>query len=684
MGLQRGGVHSHSVTKLKAEARKIWIYALRTGLEERYLYVIYLLYLSHTPNCRDSLCFLLFGKSFSGPNRSVESQSLHLASSYFPEDSSKSARLGGSRNMSPSAVGDVHDHDFIPSSNHAESPLVSHHPPSQLPLKDRLAPLVIQNANLRSGYEQHEANHNQGRPSINDKNVESALTPDVCESIVSSLFATVMQLKELDPMPCLEPYTDCPVHTKRSEGTTSSITNNLLPSSSVQVTAPSTTVPSTPPQSPPRPSPNSGSSTFQTTMHQTDNHTSAEINGASTNSTSRAYQASPTAESRHQEQTAIPIPISAMFFNNAPFPQTPKPPSHSSSDVTSHEYAKRPGDRTGSSWNHPSSPNERPYKRPRSRSPPPSWHYKNGDRRRGRDAFSPSPPPRPGRSPPTSPSYQRRHQLPPYVSRRSRSPRSRRSPSPRRSRSPRREPGHSSSSRRQSFSTYHRGRSPVHSSSRSAREYEYSRHTRGERSETNISPSSTRPTSERYPNAKSVREPYLTAHEREQYQGSSKRGDEKDQDPRRRHSIAQESEGTQGHNRPTGQMTAIEPTTEGQTIGKIRSSPIALPTPPASATSTVDHNMELEQTANISDSAELALNGAQRDAGSLPQGAKLGEALNVSVEPGAQSPSAHIHANDLPEKGESLTWWSHRKPAAGCCSCTQKTASRVGACQLRD
>lgn len=104
-------------------------------------------------------------------------------------------------------------------------------------------------------------------------------------------------------------------------------------------------------------------------------------------------------------------------------------------------------------------------------------------------------------------------------------------------------------------------------------------------------------------------------------------------------------------------MIAIEPTAGGGTIGKVRSSPIALPTPPASATSTVDHNMELEQTANISDSAELALNGAQRDAGSLPQGAKLGEALNVSVEPGAQSPSAHIHANDLPEKGEILPPW---------------------------
>lgn len=663
MDPQRGGVLSRNMAKLEAKVRKTRIHALPTNQEVRWLYVNHLasFFFPQRLLFLLSLFCFFFGKSLSRPNECSELQAPHFASPSSPVDPSNSTHPDPSRNMHPSRDVDALDHGYP---NDAETPLMSQRLKvmSQLPLKDRLAPLVLQNANLRSAYDQHdlhEANHNQGRPSISDKNVDSALTPDVCESIASSLIATVMQLKEMEPMPCLVPYTNSPVHSKQTEGTTPSLTNSPLTPSSGQNTTSSQAMPSTPLRFPTRSAPNSGPQGLQATVHQKDVHTSTGTNGASTNSTSpRAYQASSVAQPKHQEQSAISIPIPAAYFNNASFSQTPNLPSRPPSDLTPHEYIKRPGDRTGPSWKQPSSPNERPQKRPWSRSPPASpstWHYKNNDRRLGRDTFSPSPPPpRLARSPPTSPSYHRRHQPPPFIPRRSRSPRSRRSPSPRRSRSPprRRESFYSSSAPRQSTSLYHHGSSPV---SRSTREYEYSRIPR-ER-ETSISSSPTGVTSGGggLPNSsKTPRGPYLTKYEREQYLASLRRDDEEEghRHTRRRSNAWENDDPQRQHNRmAVDQITVGDELVTGRQIrAKTRSFQTALPTPPASATSTVDHIMELEQAAYTSDPRPKSVLGLVQ---ASAKGPLQQETLNVNAE----LDRARTHANNPFEREKTLPPW---------------------------
>lgn len=544
-------------------------------------------------------------------------------------------------------------------------------PWSYLPLKDRIGPLISENATLRLNHDRHEADKDQGTPPFDDRNVDAVLTPDVCGSIMASLIASQKQLAE---MGTTQSYpgstrlsTEESINTAHARPPTevthppteSSVlpsfyipdtTSNPMPSSSLQSSVPRIS--------------HDNPLGVQQAMHSNRDQKQTMPVAASaaplhlSPRSSQAYSASST----HTQENAIPIPILPMFFNQTSSQQIPEMSSRSNG--VSPEHPKNDEHRSDGferSRNRSPSPNPWPHKRLRSLSPPASisnYYYKEKNRSHGEDGNPPSPPPyRRGHSPSTSTSllYRKHSQLSLRASRRSRSPRSRRS----RSRSPRRQwpsryrAGYSSGSLPQLTSTNYHESLPHHTSSKpqSTREYIYSRHLRTENSEVSSSPALLESAHEQYPSSKNFKEFYLTDI-RERCQENSKIDVDRECDGRRRYSGTWEDDrGRQCSRLSAGQTGAPTQTPAGATVP-----PRVLLTPPASAASINDRTpiksqrTEGEQSANMGDSTTSAMVGTRVSAGTHAQSsAEQGEVPDAEVLESAPIPDAE-------KGGTPLSW----------------------------
>ncbi|KXN84767.1 hypothetical protein AN958_12194 [Leucoagaricus sp. SymC.cos] len=399
-------------------------------------------------------------------------------------------------------------------------------PWSQLPLKDRIAPFVRKNASLRSRSRQDD---NEGESLADDMNVDTVLTPDICNSIVDSLNASRVQLAEMQvaqlPQPDVQTKTalsgqDIIQHLKALASPPASTTFFQPP---VPVNPPATTtIPSLPtPSYEPR-TPMQTPLALQGASHSGSRlaHIATKDDPLRASTPQQVPSIGSNALPAPTHQQPIPIPIVPAFFHSAPVPPTP----HSSApNFAPHIQDEMRVDKPKSTRSRSPSPNPRPHKRHRSRSPAASSSrspHKDGDRGRERGRGSKTPPPtRREHSPSTH--HRREKRVSPYSTRRSRSPRhrSQRSSSPlssRRSRSPRRrDSDYSGSSHRLSSSNHYRKTSPsrVHDSA-SFRDYS-SRYHSNTSSDHKLLPASHRLSYNEHTYPKAPQERYVTMYERQ-------------------------------------------------------------------------------------------------------------------------------------------------------------------------
>ncbi|KAF5359525.1 hypothetical protein D9756_003491 [Leucocoprinus leucothites] len=474
---------------------------------------------------------------------------------------------------------------------------------SQIPLKDRIAPLVEQNLKLRLNRSSSDQDLDQGELGLDTEIVDAVLTTEVCGSIVDSLNATRSQLAEKRVV-------------QLSQQTLQSAANEQDKNQNTNPPA----VPSTPPftsGSPPVPTSQTPLpiSLLPTSTHeQALQRKSSSIHRLSVGESQQQVPSGPAADPAsttifqqvsstgsttlpaNAQQEAISIPLSPGFFNRAP--TLPNLPDASSSDTTSHvhiEHGRGMRDRLEPMRRRSPSPNPRPYKRPRTRSPSSTRQQTTDkERDRGGESISVSPVSTPrGLQHPasiSSPSHRWRMQESLDTIRRSKSPsRPRRSASPhqRRSRSPQwRDSNYPNSSYHQ-HPTIHR-RSPSISYTR---DYP-SRYPAREPSDSRLSPTSHKSSHNKHSYSTSTRERYVTMYEREQRaKKAAKRDEERESDvnePRQSVAASNRNEERQESSTSTGNRTVDDEATLPQAPGNISSPSSTLLVPSAPTASATD------------------------------------------------------------------------------------------------